>query len=111
MELKIREGDYVPDGMGGAERVEGREALLQRVLYRLTARRGAFPFLPELGSDLAALSREPASQRQSAAEKAVVQALADEEDLWVESVTLEGEELTARLRYEGEELAVRLEIR
>ena len=41
MELKLRNGDYVPDGVGGLKRVEGREALLQRVLFKLTARRGA----------------------------------------------------------------------
>lgn len=59
MELKLRNGDYVPDGVGGLKRVEGREALLQRVLFKLTARRGAFPFLPELGSRLWQLGKAP----------------------------------------------------
>ena len=42
--LKIKERDYVPDGAGSLCRAEGREALLQRVLFRLAARRGQFPF-------------------------------------------------------------------
>ena len=50
MGLSLRNGDYVPDGTGGLRRTEGREALLEQVLFRLTARRGTFPFLPELGS-------------------------------------------------------------
>ena len=49
MELRLEQGDYVPNGAGGFQRLEGAEALLQRVLFRLTARRGQFPFLPELG--------------------------------------------------------------
>ena len=52
MELRLEQGDYVPNGAGGFQRLEGAEALLQRVLFRLTARRGQFPFLPELGSRL-----------------------------------------------------------
>ena len=52
MELELKNGDYVPDGIGGVHRVSGREALAQRVLFRLTARRGSFPFWPELGSRL-----------------------------------------------------------
>lgn len=52
MTLKIQNGDYVTDGCGGLERVEGTQALLQRVLFRLKARRGQFPFLETLGSRL-----------------------------------------------------------
>lgn len=48
MGLCLRNGDYVPDGRGGLRQAEGQEALLERVLFRLTARRGTFPFLPEL---------------------------------------------------------------
>ena len=43
MEIKLVQGDYVPDGLGGIQRCKGSDALLQRVLYRLTARRGQFP--------------------------------------------------------------------
>ena len=52
METKISNGDYVPDGLGGVARCKGTEALLERVLFRLTARRGQFPPLPNLGSRL-----------------------------------------------------------
>ena len=41
MELQLKNGDYVPDGRGGAVRLTGDAALLQRVLFRLSARRGA----------------------------------------------------------------------
>lgn len=68
MGLSLRNGDYVPDGTGGLRRTEGREALLEQVLFRLTARRGTFPFLPELGSRLWQLGQLPAARRQSAAE-------------------------------------------
>ena len=60
MELMLRDGDYVPDGAGGLRTVEGADALLQQVLFRLQARRGGLPFLPELGSRLYLLTREKA---------------------------------------------------
>ena len=50
MELKLQNGDYVLDGAARLCRVGGAEALLQRVLFRLSARRGAFPFWGTLGS-------------------------------------------------------------
>ena len=50
MELKIRNGDYIADGIGGERRADGAEALLERALFRLSVRRGSFPFLPELGA-------------------------------------------------------------
>ena len=62
MGLSLRNGDYVPDGTGGLRRTEGREALLEQVLFRLTARRGTFPFLPELGSRLWQLGQLPAGR-------------------------------------------------
>lgn len=110
MELELRDGDYVADGVGGLRRVEGREALLQRVLFRLTARRGAFPFWENLGSQLWRLGRIPAAERSAAARQYVTEALA-EEPVSVESVSLrqspEGRaELTAELRYQGEPLPV-----
>ena len=88
MGLSLRNGDYVPDGTGGLRRTEGREALLEQVLFRLTARRGTFPFLPELGSRLWQLGQLPAARRQSAAEQYVAEALAAEPGLTVEQVIL-----------------------
>ena len=57
MELKIRNGDYVALENGGMEMVEGSAELIQRVLYRLTARREGFPFISTLGSTLHQLGR------------------------------------------------------
>ncbi|MCI9165262.1 MAG: hypothetical protein HFF65_08035 [Oscillospiraceae bacterium] len=78
METKLLNGDYVPDGLGGVARCQGADALLERVLFRLTARRGQFPPLPELGSRLYLLGRESAAQRPSAARQYAAEALAEE---------------------------------
>ena len=88
MELKIKNGDYVLDGCGGTQRVEGSAELIQRVLYKLTARREGFPFIPELGSELYNLGRTSSKERNSAAEQYVRQALSDETELDVISVSL-----------------------
>lgn len=112
--LQIRNGDYVPDGRGGLRRAEGREDLLERVLFRLTARRGQFPFLEDLGSSLWRLGRVGTAGRQAAAKQYVAEALADEEGLTVETVTLTQEadaaHVTAELTYQGETLSVTLEV-
>ena len=76
MEPRIQNGDYIPDGLGGVVRSQGADALLERVLFRLTARRGGLPPLPQLGSRLYLLGREPAAQRLSAARQYVAEALA-----------------------------------
>lgn len=115
MELELKNGDYIADGVGGLRRVGGREALLQRVFFRLTARRGSFPFWEDLGSRLWALGRVPAPERRSAARQYVTEAL-EAEPVTVEDVTLEQRpsgvaEVTARLRYEGEDLPVTVEVR
>lgn len=60
MELKIKDRDYVADGMGGLVRVSGWDELLERVLFKLSVRRGSFSLLPELGSKLHLLRREKA---------------------------------------------------
>ena len=71
MELLIKNRDYVPDGTGGFVRVSGKEELLQRVLFQLSARRGGFAPLPDwrdaLGRYLAAWdgkNRKTAPRRQ-----------------------------------------------
>nr|WP_325299545.1 hypothetical protein [uncultured Dysosmobacter sp.] len=114
MELILRNGDYVPDGVGGLRRAAGQEALLQRVLFRLTARRGAFPFWEDLGSRLWQLGRLPASQRQAAAKQYVAEALSGEKGLRVESVELAegsgGAALTVGLSHGDEVMSVSLDI-
>ena len=77
-EIRLEQGDQVPDGAGDFVRVQGAQALLQRVLFRLSAKRGAFPFLPRLGSQLHRLARESAGDRQALCEQYVRQALEDE---------------------------------
>ena len=68
--LRMKNGDYVPKG-SGLETVSGSEAVLQRVLLRLTARRGAFPFMESFGSRLWTLGQLKAAERQAAAEQYV----------------------------------------
>ena len=114
MEPRIKNGDYIPDGLGGVVRCEGAEAVLERVLFRLTARRGGLPFLPRLGSRLYLLSREPAVQRFSAAQQYVAEALAEEpvNITDVELIALgEGRtQLTVWLDYQGTELSVSMAV-
>ena len=78
-ETKLNDGDFVPNGTGDFCRLVGSQALLQRVLFKLTARRGSFPFLPELGSQLYRLGNEKPGARQALCAQYVRQALADEE--------------------------------
>ena len=115
MALKLLSGDYVANGCGGLERVEGSQALLQRVLFRLTAHRGQFPFLERLGSRLWQLGQVPSGQRQTAAEQYVAEGLAEEEEVTVEHVEITdngtgGAELTVELVWKGEQLSVTVEI-
>ncbi len=107
MERVLKNGDYLPDGAGSLLSVSGGEEALARALFRLTARRGAFPFLPGLGSRLYELSREKPSARQALAEQYVAEALG-EEDVSVQSVELqqqgEGGVLNVKLLWRGETL-------
>lgn len=110
MEARIRNGDYIPDGLGGVVRCRGTEALLERVLFRLTAHRGGFPLLPRLGSRLYLLPREPSARRLSAARQYVAEALA-EEAVTVADITLtpEGQGricVEVLLEYQGADLSV-----
>lgn len=113
MELKLQNGDYVSDGAAGLRRVEGAEALLQRVIFRLTARRAAFPFWETLGSRLWQLGTIPPAGRLPAARQYVAEALA-EEPVSVEHVTLteQGSRgfLTVELRYGSTPLSVTVEV-
>ncbi len=110
MELKLENGDYCPDGLGGMTGLTGAEELLQRVHFRLVARRGAFPLIPTMGSQLYRVMREKPSARRGAAETYVREALEEESGLSVEDVTLDydGEicYVTVELSYDGESLSV-----
>ena len=69
-------GDYVPDGTGGFVRLTGVQEALQAALFRLQCRKGSFPLLPDLGSQLYRLGREKPSDRTTLARQFCVQALA-----------------------------------
>lgn len=115
MELKIRDGDYCSDGIGGEKRAVGTEALLERALFRLSVRRGSFPFLPELGSELYRLGQEKPKAREAAAKQYAAAALAEESALTVERVELteRGDGVTALrvlLSADGESASVELTV-
>ena len=115
MELALRNGDYVSDGAAGLRRVQGAEALAQRVLFRLTAKRGGFPFLEGMGSRLWQLSQLPPSAREAAAKQYVAEALAEEEGVRVERVALtqtgDRAALRMELLWQGQTLPVTVELR
>lgn len=108
-EWKMKDGDLVPNGAGGFATVQGEQAMLQRVLFKLQARRGAFPFLPELGSKLHTLYREKASARQGLCAQYVAQAL-EGEDVTVTEVAYAEKagraQVTVHLEWENGRAAV-----
>ena len=88
MEFALRAGDYRPDGRGSFQTVSGPEAILQRALIRLSARRGCLPWLPDLGSRLYTLRLSRLVDWESAAAAYVAEALAPETEVRVESVSV-----------------------
>lgn len=113
MERKLEYGDYVPDGKGGLTTLSGAEEMLQRALFRLTARRGGLVLLPELGSELYKLLREKPSARQALAKQYAVQALQEESELAVTGVELSdrldgGLDVTVKLEWRGTALQASL---
>lgn len=114
MEYLLREGDYLPDETGGFLKARDADEVLQRAVFKLRARRGSFPLLPELGSRLYLLGRERPAGRQSAAEQYVLEALADEADIKVSAVELsqKGDELFVNVTaiYGGEEVSLGLKV-
>lgn len=108
-ELQMIDGDFIPNGTGDFCRLDGSRALIQRILFKLTARRGALPFMPRLGSLLHTLGREKKSVRQALCDQYVCQALEDE-DVSVTGVTYTEEDGVAQvkvnLKWQGEALEV-----
>ena len=110
-ELMIRDGDYVPDGKGGLARAEGNDAILQRVLWKLSIRRGCFPPLPGLGSQLYRLAGAQPARRGALARPYVTEALAEAESLLVDDVILSGTgTLQVRLTWRGETLRLDMDV-
>lgn len=110
MGILLKDGDYAADGTGSVLTAAGGDALINEVLFRLTARRGSFPFLPELGSRMYLLSREKPSAWQSVARQYAAEALSDLADVSVTdaAVSRTGENLTvmASLLWQGTDLTV-----
>ena len=88
MELKLENGRYVPAGQGALAHVSGMEELRQRILMKLKARRGGFSAMPEYGSRLYLLGRVRPAEREGAAAQYVAEALADEPELQLETLSL-----------------------
>lgn len=108
--LAVRNGDYVLRE-NKLQTVSGREALLQRIMLKLTARRGNFPFMENFGSRLWTLGQLRPAERQAAAEQYVTEALSGEEGLTVDSVALSETEdgnavVTVAVSVNGERLSV-----
>jgi phage baseplate assembly protein W len=88
MELKLENGGYVPARYLDLAAVSGAEELAQRIVMKLTARRGGFAPLPDYGSRLYLLMQTRPSERMGAARQYVAEALADESGIELESISL-----------------------
>ncbi len=86
MELKLRDGDYVPAADRDFEAVSGDAAVLQRAMLRLQARRGCFDALPDYGSRLYTLCRMKPGERAANARAFAEEALAAEPEVQVGEV-------------------------
>lgn len=113
MSLLMELGDYVPNGAGSVTAVTGGQAVLSEALFRLTARRGAFPLLPAMGSRMHLLRREKPSRREALARQYAAEALEDMEGVTVTgvSVSVSGGRLLLQveLLWQGETLDVEWE--
>lgn len=113
MSIQMDRKDYVAEG-GTVASVGGSSALLSDVLFRLSARRGGFVLLPELGSRMHLLRHEKPSARDALARQYAVEALAELTDVEVTDVGVaaadEGLLVQVELTWHGEPLAVELEV-
>ena len=110
MSLLLQNRDYVPDGNGGVAVAQDGDELLGEVLFRLTARRDSFPFLPGLGSQMHLLRRAKPSEWGNLALQYAVEALDGLTEVTVTgaSVQQEGDALrvSVELLWQGTRLAV-----
>ena len=113
MSLLLKNRDYAVSG-GAVAVVTGGEALLNEALFRLTVRRGSFPFLPGLGSRMYLLRREKPSAWTDLAVQYAAEALDEMTGLTVTGakVTRQGDALWAEifLEWKGESLTVTAEL-
>lgn len=114
MSLLLKDRDYAAGENGAAAVAADGEALMGEVLFRLTARRGSFPFLPELGSRMHQLRREKPSGWDSLARQFAVEALAGLSGVSVTGAAVEQEGdalmVTVKLIWEGTPLSVSLQL-
>ncbi len=115
MTLLLNQGDYVLSNAGTLTSLSGMEEVLQRVLIKLTARRGGFPLLPELGSQLYLLLRQSPASRETLAKQYIQEALADEPELTITGVTLtpldrERLQISVALNWQGQALTASVEV-
>lgn len=110
MSLLLKNRDYAADGSGGVAVVRDGEALVGEVLFRLTARRGSFPFLPRLGSRMDQLRRAKPSDWESLALQYAVEALEGLDGVSVAGIRVSREQdglwAAAELLWQGGPLAV-----
>ncbi len=110
MSLLLKDRDYAADGNGGVTVVQDGEALVNEVLFRLTARRGSFPFLRSLGSQMDRLRREKPSAWEALARQFAVEALDGLDGVTVTGAAVRRERealmVTVELLWQGEQLSV-----
>lgn len=102
--MRLTDGDY-QNGTNGES-----EALLQEALFRLTARRGSFPFLPDLGSRMYRLRQEKPSAWDTLAVQYAAEALSGLADVTVTGAQVNRTEnrlaVEVSLLWQGETLTV-----
>lgn len=114
MSLKLIDRDYVPDGNGGVAVAQDGDEVLGEALFRLTVRRGSFPFLPELGSRMYLLRRARPSEWDSLALRCAVEALEDMEGIQATGAAVsrkkDGLHVTVELLWQGVTLPVEVSL-
>ena len=91
MDLLLRDGDFGLDERGMPVQLDGVDELLQRVLIRLTVRKGAFALDPMLGSRFYALRRADLRSMEREAMAMAQEALASMKELSVTAVQVDPE--------------------
>ena len=88
MELKLTDGKYTAKAQT-FNTVTGNEELAQRIMMKLTARRGRFWPKPDYGSNLYKLiNGEKPSNRENAVRQYAAEALSDEEGIDLQTVEI-----------------------
>lgn len=107
MELALSNGNYVVGDFHELTALSETDELAQRIQTKLKVRKGTFLPLPKYGSRLYLLQQTKPSERLSAARQYVLEALAEETDLELNTLNLaedtEGNlRLDLKFTYKGE---------